>query len=134
MKTAEGGCFCGAIRYRLSGPPLRSNVCHCETCRRASGAPAVGWITCATRSVEFTRGKPTEHRSSPPVLRGFCASCGTSLTWRHQDAGEEIDITSASLDDPDAFPPQEHIWLSDGVEWARFADDLLKYQRSRKEG
>jgi hypothetical protein len=134
MKAAEGGCLCGAIRYRLSGPPLHSNVCHCETCRRASGAPAVGWITCAVDKVEFTRGKPSEHRSSPPVLRGFCAACGSSLTWKHEGAAGSIDITTASLDDPDAFPPDHHLWLSDGVKWARFADELPKYPRSRKEG
>jgi len=134
MKTYEGGCLCGAVRYRLSGPPMESTVCHCASCRRATGAPVVGWITCATDKVEFVRGKLSEYRSSPPVLRGFCASCGTPLTWKHQDAGNSIDITTGSLDDPNAFPPTDHLWLSDGVRWARFADDLPKYQRSRKEG
>ena len=130
----EGGCLCGAVRYRLSAPPFESTVCHCRSCRRASGAPAVGWITQKLDRVEFTRGAPREYRSSPPVLRGFCGACGTPLTWKHRDAADSIDITTASLDDPAAFPPADHTWVGEGVPWARFDDDLPKYQRSRREG
>jgi hypothetical protein len=130
----EGGCLCGAVRYRLSAPPTESTICHCTSCRRATGAPAVGWITCAIDKVEFTRGSLCEYRSSAPVLRGFCAACGTPLTWKHQNARGTLDLTTASLDDPRAFPPTEHLWVSEGVSWARFADGLRKYPRSRREG
>jgi hypothetical protein len=133
-RAIEGGCLCGAVRYRLSAPPTESTVCHCTSCRRATGAPAVGWITCPIDKVEFTRGKLSEFRSSSPVLRGFCAACGTPLTWKHRDSGHKLDLTTGSLDHPEAFPPTNHLWLSDGVSWARFADDLPKYQRSRREG
>ena len=40
-----GGCFCGAVRYRVEGPPLDAGYCHCRMCQRANGAPAVAWVT-----------------------------------------------------------------------------------------
>jgi len=44
-EMSEGGCLCGAVRYRMVGAPLSSAICHCASCRRASGAPTVAWLT-----------------------------------------------------------------------------------------
>ena len=59
---------------------------------------AVG--TFARDAFSVTRGHLAEYRSAPAVLRGFCAQCGTSLTYRNERRAAEIDVTLASLDDP----------------------------------
>ena len=79
----EGGCLCGALRYRATGEARFSTLCHCASCRRAAGAPAVAWVTFAEGSFAFTRGEPVQFRSSPPVVRSFCGRCGTPLSYRH---------------------------------------------------
>ena len=75
----------------------------------------------------MTRGTLTEYRSSPQVLRGFCAACGGALTYRHDARAEEIDITLASLDEPAALAPQMHVWVSDKLPWLDITDGLPQY-------
>lgn len=132
--VTEGGCLCGAIRYRISGPSTASILCHCRTCCKASGSPAVAWLTVAKQDFSLVRGSPSEFHSSPPVTRTFCASCGTPLTYMNPDRPGEIDVTTCSLDDPAAFPPTYHSWMSHSPHWLRFGDDLPVYDRSSTEG
>lgn len=116
----EGGCLCGAVRYRASGAPIVSLICHCATCRRAVGAQAVGWLTVPAAGFAWTRGAPAAFASSPGVERTHCAACGTSLGWAGVPG--EIDVTLASLDDPEAAPPVRETWLSHRLSWAPAAD------------
>ena len=81
----EGGCFCGRVRYRVAGEPLGSAICHCVSCRRTSGAQSVAWLTFPHRKFSFVHGEPADYRSSDEVSRTFCQSCGTSLTYRHDE-------------------------------------------------
>ncbi|HEY2386441.1 MAG TPA: GFA family protein [Candidatus Binatia bacterium] len=129
-----GSCLCGAVRWVARRPPTISMVCHCRSCRRSAGAPAVAWLTFAMHDLEIVRGVPAAFRSSPPVTRTFCAACGTPLTYVNAERPDEIDVTTASLDRPERFPPTYHAWRSDGIDWARFADDLPAYARSSTEG
>jgi hypothetical protein len=131
MTDAEGGCLCGAIRYRVTGRPTNTMVCHCQTCRRAAGSPVVAWLTFARANFRIGKGSLVEFSSTPPVRRGFCGKCGTPLTYAHRDSPDAIDVTTCSLDDPQAFPPTHHSWLSDGLTWVRFGDNLPAFPQSR---
>jgi len=114
---SEGGCLCGAVRYRVSGKPSSSVVCHCTSCRRASGAPTVAWLTVDRAQLQILSGSPTSYRSSPTVIRQFCSRCGTALTYAAAKSPDTVDITTASLDEPDAFAPTADVWLEDKVAW-----------------
>lgn len=132
--VTEGGCLCGAIRYVAHGAPTVSMICHCTTCARSVGSPIVAWVTFPVSSFSWVRGVPSEHHSTTPVTRTFCGTCGTSLTYVHAERPSEIDVVAASLDDPEAFPPTHHSWLSDSVSWIRFGDGLPGYQRNSANG
>lgn len=134
MQVVEGGCFCGAVRYRARGVPGNTMVCHCRTCRRVAGSPVVAWVTFAADQFAFTTGEPVEFASSAPVRRTFCGACGTPLTYRHADSPSTIDVTTCSLDEPGAFPPTHHSWLADNVDWVRFGDGLPTFTESRNDG
>ncbi|MBV8208569.1 MAG: GFA family protein [Burkholderiaceae bacterium] len=126
-----GGCLCGAVAYR-SGAPIRPpSICHCTSCRRAAGAHAVAWFTAPTAQFAFTRGAPATFRSSPPVVRSFCASCGTPLTYRHDDSPHEVDVTIGSLDDPSRVAPVAHTWMEDAASWDRPGDGRPQFAQSR---
>lgn len=118
----RGGCLCGALRYRIDREPLGAVICHCVTCRRAAGAQAVAWATVPAAGFAWTAGTPAAHVSSPGVLRRHCAACGTSLTWEGE-AGE-VDVTLASLDDPEAIAPDREAWLSHRLPWTPLRSDL----------
>ena len=67
--------------------------------------------------------------SSPGVERGFCARCGTSLTYRRANRPGLFDVTTASLDDPEAFPPTKEIWVEERLSWEAGNPSLPQYAR-----
>jgi len=128
----EGGCLCGAIRYGPRGAPTVSMICHCCTCRRAAGSPTVAWLTCSAENFSWMRGKPAAFASSPAVVRTFCASCGTPLTYTHAERPSEVDVTTCTLDNPEAFPPTYHAWVSHALAWVRCGDALTAYHAAKE--
>jgi hypothetical protein len=101
----EGGCLCGAIRFRLDAAPLRIGWCHCQSCRRHTGAPAAAFADCARADVTLTRGAPAIYRSSPKVRRGFCGACGSTLSYEHEDVAKEIHLHIGAFDNAALFVP-----------------------------
>lgn len=127
----EGGCLCGAVRYRAQGQPLGVEYCHCSMCRRASGAPVVVWAAFPSVAVTFTRGEPARYGSSERGRRGFCSHCGSTLTFQWSDRVEEIDLSVGTLDDPGRLAPRWHIYTADRVPWLHIADDLPRHPQRR---
>jgi hypothetical protein len=134
MPSIDGGCFCGQVRFRASAPPKASMICHCRSCRRAAAAPAVPWVTFDSADFALVGGKLSVFRSSPPVRRGFCGACGTPLTYERDERPGVIDVTTASLDDPEAFPPTYHAQLGDDLAWVKFGEGLPAYRGWKSEG
>jgi len=126
-----GGCLCGRIRYRASGRPMTPSHCHCEICRKASGAPFVSWASFLSADFAFTSGMPVRYHSSAIAFRQFCANCGTQLTFQFFKSPESIDVTLASLDQPDAIAPRDHIWTRRQIAWIRLDDGLPRFAESR---
>ena len=128
--TSGGGCLCGAVRYTILSAPSFVCVCHCESCRRASGAPMVAWATFEKEYVNLPRAGVQRVASSSGVLRGHCPRCGTSLTYENARRPGEIDMTLASMDDPAAFTPSAHIWVLEKLPWVTLAGGLRQYDRT----
>lgn len=122
-----GGCLCGATRFRVDGTPTNRCYCHCRSCRLASGAPFVAWATFPTSGFEVVRGQAAQHASSPEVTRGFCAACGTTISYQHQDRPGELDVALAVLDDAGDIPPECHIWASQKLPWVVLEDGLPRF-------
>ena len=129
----EGGCLCRAVRYRLKGDPLAQGLCHCRSCRLATGAAGVAWVIVRASDFEYVAGQPREFRSSPGVRRTFCGNCGTSLTYQHEDSPGSIDVTTATLDMPDRFPPMREVWLEHRLTWEVLDARLTHYDRGSSE-
>jgi hypothetical protein len=132
--TYTGHCFCGEVQFKVTGPDMYACHCHCESCRRAAGAPFVTWATFARDKLAITSGTIVEHHSTPEVTRGHCGACGTSLTYEHADRAGQIDITLTSLDDASQIEPRAHIWIQDKVPWLCIDDDLPQYQTTASAG
>lgn len=133
-KAIEGGCLCGAIRYRLEGEPLVSATCQCRSCRKASAAAVVPWLHLDLDRFHIATGHPAEFESSPGVTRTFCARCGTPLTYWRKDYGPTIDVTTCSLDDPEAYPPAVHVWTSHALAWVKLTDGLPCFDETPPSG
>ena len=128
----EGGCLCGTVRYRAWGKAYGITHCHCQTCRRAGGAPFVTWAGFDRDKFTFTRGEPASYASSRHVLRTFCRQCGTPLTYRRLDLPDSVDVTLGSMDDPEMLKPEDHTWTERQLSWILLSDGLPAYRRERK--
>ena len=126
----EGGCLCGAVRYRIDAEPRSADYCHCRMCRRAAGAPVVARLTVTEDAFAWIKGEPALYRSSPNAERLFCPACGTQLVLR--DEPDYLDVTLASLDDPTAVRPSYHIWTASRIGWFDTSDDLPRYAENRR--
>lgn len=131
MNEFVGGCLCGEIRYRARGKASHQSYCHCTICRRAAGAPVVSWLTVAADRFEIIQGQPARYESSDFAYREFCSRCGTQLTFRDRNKPDRVDITSASLDEPERAPPKDHIWTRSRIAWFDVADSLPRFNTDR---
>lgn len=116
-ETYAGGCLCGAVRFSASGEPVNVGWCHCNSCRKHSGAPASCYADYKRSAVEFTRGQPTSFDSSPGVSRGFCAACGSTLTLEEGTAPDMLFLHIGSFDDPTRFKPVSTSHASERLPW-----------------
>jgi hypothetical protein len=113
----EGGCRCGAVRYRIDGEPLSAGYCHCRMCQLAAGAPVVAWVAFRREDIRFVKGMPQPVPASSRAIRRVCPECGDALTFEYAGHGDTIDVTIASLDDPNATEPVYRIWSSPRLRW-----------------
>jgi hypothetical protein len=126
----EGGCLCGAVRYRLRGLPNSSAHCHCRSCQRALGAGFATWCSAKSENFKVTKGEIKICETSPGIERGFCGNCGTSLTyvakreWSGQDWTGQVGFLAATLDDPSIASPTRHVYVSHQQPWVKPNDGL----------
>jgi hypothetical protein len=126
----EGGCLCGAVRYRATTPPLRGVICHCPVCRKHSGAPALAFVHFAAKDFTWLRVEPTRYRSSEFAERGFCARCGSTLSMHEEVLAERVQIAVGSLDEPGRVRIDDHVWTKDRIPWFDVADSLPRFRTS----
>ena len=123
--TREGGCLCGAVRFKPEGEPVNVRICHCRNCQKAMGSPffARALFAQAALTVE---GDSARYASSEATDRVFCKTCGTRVfSWRSN--GTVAGVALAAFDDRNAFAPTEHIWVSEKMRWLKLDDGLPQY-------
>ena len=118
----EGGCLCGAVRFRAEGAPKWTIWCHCQSCRRHSGAPAAAFAAFDEAVVEVVKGEITRFASSPGMRRGFCATCGSTLTCQGGATPHELHIHLGAFDHPERLPPMGEYFTEERLPWFRLAD------------
>ncbi|HVJ41422.1 MAG TPA: GFA family protein [Dongiaceae bacterium] len=121
--TLAGGCLCGEIRYRIT--PLAADIdyCHCEMCRRWSGAPVSAWAQVPASQFRLLKGTATPYASSKIGIRYFCPTCGASVFMTDRD-GTSVGIMLGTLDDAAALRPTAHGWWSAHLPWLKLEDGL----------
>jgi len=126
----EGGCQCGAVRYAVKGKFEYAVLCHCADCRKSSGAPVVAWNAFHQDCFTVLSGEATTFNSSGASMRSFCGICGTGL-WFHNEEFLPglVDIRTATLDNPEAIPPQAHIQTAERIGWMESMHNLPGFSR-----
>jgi hypothetical protein len=120
----SGGCQCGAVRFRVEGELGRASLCHCRMCQKALGGPFGPFVSVPIDQITWTRGERARFASSNKVFRGFCAACGTPLTFEW--SADVIDLTFYSFDRADEITPVVQLEAEAAAPWVRHIADLPK--------
>ena len=116
----EGGCACGAVRYRLTSDPLFTNCCHCLYCQRQTGSAFVINLLIETDRVELLAGDPQpvdvprDQGSKQRVFR--CPSCQVAVFSQYGHPGVRF-VRGGTLDEPSSVSPDVHIYTRSKVPW-----------------
>ena len=126
--SAEGGCDCRALRYRLRRTPLFVHCCHCSWCQRESGASFALNAMVEADQVELLSGEPdwvdTPSASGKGQKIARCPVCRIALWSCYSGAGALVRfVRVGTLDDPAPFPPDIHIYTSSKQPWVVLAPD-----------
>src|SRR5206468_2554191 len=125
IMTREGGCLCGAVRFKAEGEPINVRICHCGNCQKAMGSPFFARAL-FNQSDLTVQGGTARYASSEVLDRVFCKNCGTRLFgWRRN--GTVAGVALAAFDDRNAFAPTEHIWVAEKMHWVRLNDGLPQH-------
>ena len=118
----EGGCQCGAVRYRVTAEPTTLYLCHCTECRKQSSSAFGMSLWVPSNALEVTKGKvktwtrPTD--SGGTMACDFCGDCGSRLFHHASDESDTVSVKGGSLDDIDRFQPVGNIWTRSALPWA----------------
>ncbi|CAD6553943.1 hypothetical protein LMG28727_05614 [Paraburkholderia kirstenboschensis] len=121
-ETYSGQCFCGAVQFTVSGEPAGMGYCHCESCRRWSGAPVNAFTLWKPEALHVTRGADDigTYNKTPHSYRKWCKSCGGHLFTEHPGL-ELIDVYAAVIADFPYEPgvhvhyPESRLRMKDGL-------------------
>ena len=113
----EGRCMCGAVRFKAQGTPKWVLWCHCESCRRHSGAPASVFVSFADGAVRMTSGEIAKYESSPGVERGFCARCGSTLTCTNPKLPNETHFHIGAFERAAELAPTAEFFSKERLPW-----------------
>jgi hypothetical protein len=111
----EGGCACGAFRFRATGKPRRVALCHCMTCRRVHGS-AFGAYAIYARDDVAMSGRLETWRSSEEGRRHFCPVCG-SVAYMEYTTHAEVDLPLGAFDETGLFEPAYELWCKRREPW-----------------
>jgi hypothetical protein len=130
-KVYQGSCFCGAVRFTVSGAPAAMGYCHCESCRTWSAAPVNAFTLWKPDAVQITQGAENvrTYSKTPLSYRKWCTTCGGHIFTDHPTWGL-IDVYAAVIPD---FPYQPGIHVNYEETKLRIQDGLPKMKDLPKE-
>jgi len=131
----EGGCACGAVRFRVAGAPVRTGVCHCTFCQRRTGSAFGANVYFKDGDVEFTGGalKSYEHRSDESgrwLRMEFCPHCGSTMSWTLELLPGVRGIAAGTFDDSKWITYERHTWTRSAHPWVVWPSDVDVYPES----
>ena len=128
----EGGCACGAIRFRTEAAPMGTGACHCTACQKLSGGGPNYVALLPKGALVVTRGEPKLYNSKgdsgADVARAFCADCGTPL-WSIPEQAPFMAIKIGAFDAATDLGPRMHIYVASAPAWHPVPEGVPTFPR-----
>jgi len=135
----EGGCLCGAVRYRVTNAPIRTGVCHCRFCQRRTGSAFGIGVYFRKQDFELVRGEVSsyEHRSDETsrwLRLEFCPTCGTTVSWTLEALPHGRGVSGGTFDDSSWLKIERHAWTRSRQHWVPIPPGVEVFQKSSLPG
>ncbi|WP_135210896.1 GFA family protein [Vitreimonas flagellata] len=131
-ETFEGGCSCGAVRYRLTSRPMFTNCCHCLDCQKQTGGAFAINAMIETSRIEILSGEPVVIDMPSPSGRGHevhrCPKCEVALWSNYGRRTWMRFVRVATLDAPHAIKPDAHIFTRSKAPWVKLPEDVPAFE------
>ncbi len=124
--TINGHCYCGGVTFSASQSPSQVDLCHCDSCRRATGTVAAAWACFNAADISWTGDEPRSFEKNAGTQRLSCATCGSPVAYRTDKLPGEIWLALGLFDQPEAFPPARHVMYREKLSWLHLQEDLPK--------
>ena len=131
----EGGCVCGAVRYRVRNAPFRTGVCHCKFCQRRTGSAFGVGVYFRKDDFELRQGelRSYEHRSDESgrwLKMEFCPKCGTTVTWMLELFPDGRGVAGGSFEDPGWLRIERHTWTRSKQHWVPIPPGVERHEKA----
>lgn len=125
----DGGCLCGAVRYRINRTHLNAMHCHCSMCQRVHGGAYSTHVVMRPDQLEWLAGRDQliAYESSTNAYREFCPTCGSQILIHGQTDDGALSVPAGSLDGDPPLTQLGHIFAADALHWARPPDNLPRH-------
>jgi hypothetical protein len=127
MSAREGGCSCGAVRYRLASEPLFVHCCHCLNCQRQTGSAFVINLLIESDRVELLAGRPEPvdvPRDDGSVQRVYrCPACQVAVFSEYGGPAVKF-VRAGTLDEPASVAPDVHIYTRSKLPWVELPESV----------
>ncbi|WEX86918.1 GFA family protein [Sinorhizobium garamanticum] len=130
MEVHEGGCLCGAVRFKTHGKLREIIFCHCSQCRKQTGLYYAATNVLNNDIDVEGADNVTWYRSSPEAQRGFCRHCGSALFWK-ADTLDYTSILAGTFETPTRLEPGYHIYCADKGDYYDIVDELPRFDQGR---
>lgn len=124
-QNLNGSCLCGKISYECEAEPKVQVACHCTDCQKQTGSSYSTIIGVPAESLKIngeTRVFTHKGSSGGLVRRNFCGDCGSPVFTEPDQSPGMLWIKTGTLDNPQAFQPQMHVWCQSRNDWLELGD------------
>ncbi|MEO0329389.1 MAG: GFA family protein [Pseudomonadota bacterium] len=130
MSVHRGHCRCGGVEMHASQAPNFLVYCHCDDCRRSTGAPLLASVAFPKESVVWDNLESLAEYGNQESSRLFCNNCGSPVAQKHAEISDRIVFNTGFMDNPDAYPPTAHTFASKQISWLAMDDKLPLHDKT----
>lgn len=128
----SGACHCGAVRYDISGPVRAVVNCHCDSCRKRSGAPYSTYCVVAQEDLEIVQGQESlaTYRVAEGSEKRFCAKCGSPLYNMNKRYPGVYVVYYGTLSEPSGLVPAVNVYCESKLPWVDTISGLRSFEKA----
>lgn len=120
----RGHCRCGGVVMSAKADPVFSVYCHCDDCRRATGAPVLAAVAFMKADTDWLSAETLKRHTNGTAHRLFCSECGSPVAQEHDSKDDRTYFNTGFMDHPENYPPTAHTFEGEQLHWLELDDDL----------